>query len=93
VPARRRNVPGTLAVVEATRRALRSIVGDHVLVDPQVVASCVTDWTRAFVGSTPAVVRPGSTDEVAELVRACRRDRVALVSESGNTAWSAVACP
>ncbi|HAS09197.1 MAG TPA: hypothetical protein DCS55_01555 [Acidimicrobiaceae bacterium] len=67
-------------------RALRSVVGDeHVLVDPDVVASHVVDWTGGFVGSSPAVVRPGSTDEVAEVVAACRRDRIALVPQGGNT--------
>ncbi len=67
-------------------RALRSVVGDeHVLVDPDVVASHAVDWTGGFVGTTPAVVRPGSTDEVAAVVAACRRDRVALVAQGGNT--------
>ncbi len=67
-------------------RALRSVVGEeHVLVDPDVVASHVVDWTGGFVGSSPAVVRPGSTDEVAEVVAACRRDRIALVPQGGNT--------
>jgi len=71
--------PGTL-------RALRSAVGEaHVLDDADVVASYTTDWTGAFVGATPAVVRPGSTAEVAEVVRICRRDRVALVPQGGNT--------
>ena len=57
--------PGTL-------RALRSVVGDeHVLDDPDVVAGHVVDWTGRFHGTTPAVVRPASTDEVAGIVRAC----------------------
>ena len=67
-------------------RALRSVVGDeHVLVDPDVVAPHVVDWTGGFVGTAPAVVRPGSTDEVAGVVAACRRDRIALVPQGGNT--------
>ena len=71
--------PGTL-------RALRSAVGDgQVLVDADVVASHTTDWTGAFAGASPAVVRPGSTAEVAEVVRICRRDRVVLVPQGGNT--------
>ena len=65
---------------------LRAAVGDeHVVDDPEVVASYVSDWTGAFVGSSPAVVRPGSTAEVAEVVRVCRRARVALVPQGGNT--------
>lgn len=67
-------------------RALRPIVGDeHVVVDPDVLAGHEVDWTGAFVGSTPAVVRPATTEEVADVVRACRRDRIALVPQGGNT--------
>jgi len=69
-----------------TLRALRSIVGDaHVLDDPDLVASHVVDWTGTFVGRSPAVVRPGSTAEVAEVVRLCRTERIALVPQGGNT--------
>ena len=55
------------------------------VVDPDVLASHEVDWTGGFVGSTPAVVRPATTDQVAEVVRACRRDRIALVPQGGNT--------
>ena len=67
-------------------RALREIVGDtNVLEDPEVTASYRTDWTGRFVGATPAVVRPGSTEEVAEVVRWARRTKTALVPQGGNT--------
>lgn len=67
-------------------RTLRPIVGDdHVVTDPDVLVAHEVDWTGAFVGSSPALVRPASTDEVAEVVRACARDRVALVTQGGNT--------
>lgn len=64
---------------------LREVVGPHVLVDPDVVASYTTDWTGRFVGHAPAVVRPGSTEEVAGVVRVCREASVALVPQGGNT--------
>ena len=64
---------------------LREVVGPHVLVDPDVVASYTTDWTGRFVGHSPAVVRPGSTQEVAGVVRACREAGVSLVPQGGNT--------
>ncbi|MFP5321434.1 MAG: FAD-binding oxidoreductase [Acidimicrobiia bacterium] len=75
-----------MALSPSTLRALRSVVGDaHVVEDPEVVAPHVVDWTGAFVGSSPAVVRPGTTAEVAEVVRLCRREQVALVPQGGNT--------
>jgi FAD/FMN-containing dehydrogenase len=66
--------------------ALRAIVGDaHVLVDADVRAGYEVDWTGRFRGDAPAVVRPGSTDEVAAVVTWCREAGVALVPQGGNT--------
>jgi FAD/FMN-containing dehydrogenase len=66
--------------------ALREAVGRrHVLTEPDVVASYTDDWTGRFRGRTTSVVRPGSTAEVAEVVRLCRRYGVALVPQGGNT--------
>ncbi len=71
---------------ESAVRALRAIVGDeHVLTAGDVIASYTTDWTGRFVGRTFAVVRPGSTDEVAEVVRWCRASGTAMVPQGGNT--------
>ena len=66
-------------------KRLREVVGTQVIEDPEMVASYTTDWTRRFEGSTAAVVRPGSTDEVAGVVAACRELGVALVPQGGNT--------
>jgi FAD/FMN-containing dehydrogenase len=65
---------------------LRSIVGrGHVLDDGSMLAGYVTDWTGRFIGTTPAVVRPGSVDEVAGVVAWCGANAVALVPQGGNT--------
>ena len=64
----------------------RHALGDaHVLVDADVTAGYATDWTGRFRGSTPAVLRPGTTADVAEVVALARRHRVALVPQGGNT--------
>jgi FAD/FMN-containing dehydrogenase len=66
--------------------ALRAAVGDdHVLVDADVRASYETDWTRRFTGTALAVVRPGSTVEVAAVVRVCAARGVGIVPQGGNT--------
>jgi len=65
---------------------LRSAVGvDHVLTDGPDVAAYVVDWTGTHRGRALAVVRPGSTAEVAEVVRACAEARTPLVPQGGNT--------
>jgi FAD/FMN-containing dehydrogenase len=66
--------------------ALAAIVGDvHVLTDAELRVPYERDWTGGFAGSTPAVVRPGSTAEVAEVVRLCAAHGVAVVPQGGNT--------
>ena len=65
---------------------LVDIVGaPHVLVDPEVVAGYVVDWTRRFHGDSAAVIRPGNAAEVAATLSACRRAGVAVVPQGGNT--------
>jgi FAD/FMN-containing dehydrogenase len=64
---------------------LRDVVGDQVIVDHDLISSYVTDWTGRFVGTTLAVVRPASTDEVAGVVLVCRELGVPLVPQGGNT--------
>jgi FAD/FMN-containing dehydrogenase len=66
--------------------ALRAVTGDaYVLTDPDLVAGQVRDWTGRFVGTTPALVRPATVDEVAGVLRACRDAGVAVVPQGGNT--------
>jgi FAD/FMN-containing dehydrogenase len=66
--------------------ALRAAVGErHCLTDPDLRASYETDWTRRFSGRALAVVRPGSTDEVAAVLRVCADAGVGVVPQGGNT--------
>ncbi|NND73471.1 MAG: FAD-binding oxidoreductase [Ilumatobacter sp.] len=43
------------------------------------------DWTRRYEGTSVAVVRPATTDEVAAVLRCCARAGVAVVAQGGNT--------
>lgn len=66
--------------------ALRDVVGaDHVLVDADLRATYETDWLRQWTGTTPAVVRPGSVEEVAAVLGVCAAAGVAVVAQGGNT--------
>jgi FAD/FMN-containing dehydrogenase len=65
---------------------LRAVVGaQHVLVDADLRAGYEIDWTGRYRGSTPCVVRPGSVDEVAAVVRLCGERGAAIVPQGGNT--------
>ena len=73
---------------------LRAVVGDAGLVtDPDQLAGYLTDWRGAYRGSAALVVRPGSTAEVAAVVRLCRDAGVAVVPQGGNTGLCGGAVP
>jgi FAD/FMN-containing dehydrogenase len=66
--------------------ALRGAVGPgHVLTDADLRATYETDWTRRWHGEALVVVRPGSTDEVVAVVRACAAAGAAVIPQGGNT--------
>lgn len=66
--------------------ALRAAVGErHCLTDPDLRASYETDWTRRFTGRALAVVRPGTVDQVAGVLRSCADAGVGVVPQGGNT--------
>ncbi len=65
---------------------LAAIVGAaNVLTAPADVAPFLIDWRGRFQGAACAVVRPGSTKEVAAVVAVCAAQRVGMVPQGGNT--------
>ena len=73
---------------------LRSIVGDaNVLTAGADIEPYVVDWRGRYRGATRAVVRPGDTRQVADVVTACAEANVALVPQGGNTGMCGAATP
>ncbi|MDP4026077.1 FAD-binding oxidoreductase [Methylobacterium sp. NEAU 140] len=65
---------------------LRASLGDrHVLTDPDVTAPYRVESRGLYRGEALAVLRPGSTAEVARAVRLCAAARVPVVAQGGNT--------
>jgi FAD/FMN-containing dehydrogenase len=58
---------------------------DALVTDPDVRAGYETDVTGRFSGSSLAVARPRSSEQVAGIVDACVRRGVPLVAQGGNT--------
>jgi FAD/FMN-containing dehydrogenase len=56
----------------------------HVLVDGDLSAWEI-DWRKRWRGKALAVVRPGSTAEVASVVKACAAHGTTIVPQGGNT--------
>ena len=73
---------------------LWAVVGeDQVLTDPDLIAGYLVDWTGRWSGPAFAVVRPGSTDEVAAVVRACADAGVPVLPQGGNTGLVGASVP
>lgn len=65
---------------------LASAVGPtHVLTAAEDVEPFVADWRGRYRGQAQAVVLPGTTEEVAAVVRECAAAGVAIVPQGGNT--------
>jgi FAD/FMN-containing dehydrogenase len=64
----------------------RAAIGEAYVLDAAAdMAPFLTDWRGRFTGKAAAVLRPGTVEQVAALVRACAEHRVALVPQGGNT--------
>ena len=73
---------------------LQARFGERVaLTDPADIAPWLTDWRGRWTGASPAVLQPGSTEEVAAAVRLARELGVPLVPQGGNTSMVGGATP
>lgn len=81
---------GTAGLVDR----LRAVVGPaHVLTDPAVTNSYLSDWTGRFRGHARCVVQPADTREVAEVMAVCAAAGVPMVVQGGNTGLVGGATP
>jgi FAD/FMN-containing dehydrogenase len=77
--------------VDATKRetlvaGLQNIVGErHVLTDPALFAGALIEPRKLYKGQALALVRPGSTKEVADVAAFCNEVRTPIVPQGGNT--------
>jgi FAD/FMN-containing dehydrogenase len=77
--------PPADGVPEALLREFASVVGEAHVLTGEATAGYAVDWTGGFRGHTPAVLRPGSTAEVATLLALCSDAEVPVVPQGGNT--------
>ena len=74
--------------------ACRAAIGAaNVLTEPNDTAPFLTDWRHRYTGAACAVLRPGTTQEVAAIVRLANEHRVPLVPQGGNTGLAGGATP
>ena len=74
--------------------SLQDAIGKpYVLTAADDVAPFVRDWRGRYQGDALCVARPGSTDEVAVVVRLCAAAGAAIVPQGGNTGLCGGATP
>jgi len=67
------------------KEALRTIVGAAHVLDSGDLSAWEQDWRKRSRGKALAVVRPGTTAEVAAVVKACAAAGAPIVPQGGNT--------
>ncbi|MGB8389599.1 FAD-binding oxidoreductase [Mycobacterium sp.] len=74
--------------------ALTSVIGsNHVVTDPDVLAAHSVDHTGRYRGHASALVRPGSAEQVAEVLRVCRDAGAHVTVQGGRTSLVAGTVP
>lgn len=75
-------------------RSLTDAVGsNHVVTDPDVLAGRSVDHTGRYRGRATALVRPGSAEQVAEVLRVCRDAGAHVTVQGGRTSLVAGTVP
>ena len=65
---------------------LADLIGPaNVLAAPDDIAPYAVDWRGSYRGTPDAVLRPGTTQEVSEVVRYCANSGLAIVPAGGRT--------
>ncbi len=72
---------------------LRTIVGEAQVLTEGDLGAFEQDWRKRSRGKALAVVRPGSTQEVAEVVKACAAAGTGIVPQGGNTGLAVGSVP
>ena len=72
---------------------LQSLLGESHVLTGADAEPFTLDWRRRYRGQALAVVRPGSTQEVADAIKLCARHGVPVVPQGGNTGLCGGATP
>ena len=81
-----REMPKLQPPSPATLDALVHIVGEsHALRTPSDMAPYLTEWRDRYRGRAALVLKPGTTEEVAAILKCANETRTAIVPQGGNT--------
>ena len=65
---------------------LAAVVGEkHAIRDAAEMDGYMREWRQIWTGRSPLVLRPGSTEEVSQILRIANETRTPIVPQGGNT--------
>ena len=80
--------------IDALQERLAAVVGaEHIVPAGSELSPHLADERGLYVGEAPFIVFPGSTEEVAEVVRLCAEAGAAMVPQGGNTSLVGASIP
>ena len=74
-------------------QSFSAIVGNDAVLTGALAAPYCTDWRARYSGVAVAVVFPANTQQVAEIVKLCAANRIAIVPQGGNTSLCGASVP
>ncbi len=90
----RRQVSHLPPLMPSIAAELQSIVGVNGFLDESSgLAGYLTEWRGLYEGSTPLVLLPATTSQVAAILRVCSTHRIGVVPQGGNTGLVGGAIP
>ena len=73
---------------------MQTVVGNKGLSQSEDdMAPWLTDWRGRYTGAAQALISPGCTEEVAEIIRIAAENRIAIVPQGGNSGMVGGATP
>ena len=70
---------------ETIETLVRIVGAQHALRDEADMTPYLTEWRDRYHGKAALILRPGSTDEVAAILKCANEARVGIVPQGGNT--------
>jgi len=65
----------------------------YILIEDQDKAPYLTDWRKRYTGKALAVILPRTSEEVAQIVKLCAANQIAIVTQGGHTGFCGGATP
>ena len=65
----------------------------YILIEDQDKAPYLTDWRKRYTGKALAVILPRTSEEVAQIVKLCAANQIAIVPQGGHTGFCGGATP